>query len=89
MSDSYARGLPLVLTLEQAADLLQVSKRTLQRRIGAEELAAFKIGRQYRTQRPRGLPAPASRGRRPLCPLMYSVVTIIPKGGKTSETTSA
>lgn len=51
MSDPYARDLPPVLTLEQVADLLQVSKRTLQRRIGAEELAAFKIGRQWRIAR--------------------------------------
>jgi excisionase family DNA binding protein len=36
------------LTLEEAAVLLQVSKRTLHRMVQRSELPAFKVGRQWR-----------------------------------------
>jgi excisionase family DNA binding protein len=38
------------LTLEEAAVLLQVSKRTLHRMVQRSELPAFKVGRQWRIQ---------------------------------------
>ena len=38
------------LTLQEAADLLQVSKRTLHRMAQRNELPAFKVGRQWRIQ---------------------------------------
>jgi excisionase family DNA binding protein len=37
-----------LLTLDEAAALLQVSKRTLQRMIKINELPAFKVGGQWR-----------------------------------------
>jgi excisionase family DNA binding protein len=37
-----------LLTLDEAAALLQVSKRTLQRMIKTGELPAFKVGGQWR-----------------------------------------
>lgn len=37
-----------LLTLDEAAALLQVSKRTLQRMIKTRELPAFKVGGQWR-----------------------------------------
>ena len=37
-----------LLTLDEAATLLQVSKRTLQRMIKVRELPAFKVGGQWR-----------------------------------------
>ena len=37
-----------LLTLDEAATLLQVSKRTLQRMIKINELPAFKVGGQWR-----------------------------------------
>lgn len=37
-----------LLTLSEAAQLLQVSKRTLQRMIRQKELPAFKVGGQWR-----------------------------------------
>jgi excisionase family DNA binding protein len=37
-----------LLTLDEAAALLQVSKRTLQRMIKISELPAFKVGGQWR-----------------------------------------
>jgi excisionase family DNA binding protein len=37
-----------LLTLPEAADLLQVSTRTLQRMIRRNELPAFKVGGQWR-----------------------------------------
>jgi excisionase family DNA binding protein len=37
-----------LLTLDEAAALLQVSKRTLQRMIKIHELPAFKVGGQWR-----------------------------------------
>lgn len=37
-----------LLTLDEAAALLQVSKRTLQRMIKIRELPAFKVGGQWR-----------------------------------------
>jgi excisionase family DNA binding protein len=37
-----------LLTLDEAAALLQVSKRTLQRMIKTSELPAFKVGGQWR-----------------------------------------
>jgi excisionase family DNA binding protein len=39
-----------LLTLQEAAVLLQVSKRTLERLISRKELPAFKVGRQWRIQ---------------------------------------
>ena len=38
------------LTLQEAAELLQVSKRTLHRMAQRNELPAFKVGRQWRIQ---------------------------------------
>ena len=43
------QGLRL-LTLPEAADLLQVSTRTLQRMIRRNELPAFKVGGQWRVR---------------------------------------
>lgn len=40
-----------MLTLEQAADLLHVSTRTIRRFIKAQDLPAHKIGRQWRIAR--------------------------------------
>jgi excisionase family DNA binding protein len=37
-----------LLTLSEAADLLQVSTRTLQRMIRNDQLPAFKVGGQWR-----------------------------------------
>ena len=37
-----------LLTLDEAAALLQVSKRTLQRMIKIDDLPAFKVGGQWR-----------------------------------------
>jgi excisionase family DNA binding protein len=37
-----------LLTLDEAAELLQVSKRTLQRMIQSKKLPAFKVGKQWR-----------------------------------------
>jgi excisionase family DNA binding protein len=37
-----------LLTLDEAAALLQVSKRTLQRMIKVDDLPAFKVGGQWR-----------------------------------------
>jgi excisionase family DNA binding protein len=37
-----------LLTLSEAAEVLQVSKRTLQRMIRQKELPAFKVGGQWR-----------------------------------------
>ena len=39
-----------LLTLPEAADLLQVSTRTLQRMIRRNELPAFKVGGQWRVR---------------------------------------
>jgi len=39
-----------LLTLNEAADLLQVSKRTLQRMIKQGQLPAFKVGGQWRVR---------------------------------------
>ena len=39
-----------LLTLPEAADLLQVSPRTLQRMIRRNELPAFKVGGQWRVR---------------------------------------
>jgi excisionase family DNA binding protein len=39
-----------LLTLAEAADLLQVSTRTLHRMIRAAELPAFKLGGQWRVR---------------------------------------
>ena len=36
------------LTLQEAAELLQVSKRTVERLIRCNELPALKVGRQWR-----------------------------------------
>ena len=36
------------LTVEETADLLQVSRRTLQRMIHRKDLPAFKVGGQWR-----------------------------------------
>ena len=38
------------LTLQEAAELLQVSKRTLDRMAQRKELPAFKVGRRWRFQ---------------------------------------
>ena len=38
------------LTLQEAAELLQVSKRTLHRMVQRNELPAFKVARQWRIQ---------------------------------------
>ena len=38
------------LTLQEAAELLQVPKRTLQSMVQRNELPAFKVGRQWRIQ---------------------------------------
>ena len=38
------------LTLQEAAELLQVSKRTLHRMAQRYEVPAFKVGRQWRIQ---------------------------------------
>ncbi|MCV2880367.1 helix-turn-helix domain-containing protein [Sedimentimonas flavescens] len=40
-----------LLSLDQTADLLQVSTRTLRRAIADQELAAHKVGRQWRIAR--------------------------------------
>jgi excisionase family DNA binding protein len=37
-----------LLTLNEAAELLQVSRRTLQRMLNRKELAALKVGGQWR-----------------------------------------
>jgi excisionase family DNA binding protein len=39
-----------LLTLSEAADLLQVSTRTLQRMIRSGQLPAFKVGGQWRVR---------------------------------------
>jgi len=39
------------LTLQEAAELLQVSKRTVERLIRCNELPALKVGRQWRIQK--------------------------------------
>lgn len=49
MSDTPATS--RLLTLEETADLLRVSTRTLRRAIASQELAAHKIRRQWRIAR--------------------------------------
>ena len=44
-------SLPEVLTPEQAADYLQVSRETIYRYIHRGQLTAFKLGRVYRIPR--------------------------------------
>jgi excisionase family DNA binding protein len=39
-----------LLTLSEVADLLQVSKRTLQRMIRSKKLPALKVGKQWRVR---------------------------------------
>jgi len=39
-----------LLTLSEAADILQVSTRTLQRMIRSREIPAFKVGGQWRVR---------------------------------------
>ena len=46
--DDNAKPLRL-LTIHETAELLQVSKRTLQRMINRKDLPAFKVGGQWRT----------------------------------------
>lgn len=45
------RSIPLVLTVEQAADFIEVHPETIRRSIRAKELKAAKIGRDYRINR--------------------------------------
>ena len=45
-------ALPVLLTLDQTADVLQVTTRTLRRWINAGELVAHRIGRQLRISEP-------------------------------------
>ena len=45
--DNHAHHL-LLMTLEDVAELLKVSKRTVERLIRRKELLAFKVGSQWR-----------------------------------------
>ncbi|NIM20774.1 MAG: helix-turn-helix domain-containing protein [Candidatus Latescibacteria bacterium] len=44
----YQTNTPKLLTLSQASQILQVSKRTLHRMIQQKEIPAFKVGGQWR-----------------------------------------
>jgi excisionase family DNA binding protein len=46
-----ARGLEPLLTIRQAADLMQLSDKTVRRRITDGSLIALRIGSQWRIQR--------------------------------------
>jgi excisionase family DNA binding protein len=46
-----ARALEPLLTIRQAADLMQVSDKTVRRRIADRSLIALRIGPQWRIQR--------------------------------------
>ena len=50
---AYSNGNHTFLTLEEAAALLQVSKRTLQRLVQRREMPGLKIGGQWRIPKDR------------------------------------
>ena len=84
MNASQWSDLPLVLTSDQAAAMLQVKRRTIANMLDRGDLRGVKIGKEWRVSRAelmRFVDGGAAKARGEVSPMVDTIPTLTNKGG--------